>query len=138
MSSFYDELASKLDADGVGVFDVETDRNIFAGVLPATPDKAVAILGLPGANLTAQRDIKDLNFPRFQVVTRDKDFEVAADLLVKVRNSLHGLIGVNLTSWHIMRCHAEQEGGPIGEDDDGRYEFSINFTAEYYSIPEAP
>jgi len=138
MSSFYDELASKLDADGVGVFDVATNRNIFAGVLPATPDKAVAILGLPGANLTAARDVADLNFPRFQVVTRDKDFEVAADLLVKVRTSLHGLIGVDLTSWHIMRCHAEQDGSPIGKDGEGRFEFSINFTAEYYAIPEAP
>ncbi len=139
MSSFYDELATKLDSDGVGTFTDDAGRDIYAGVFPAAPDDCLAILGLPGANVTAQRDVPGLNFPRFQVVVRNKDFELGAAKLDAVRTSLHGIIGQDLTNWHIMRCHVEQEGGPIGEDDQGRYEFSINFTAEYYAItPVAP
>lgn len=136
MSSFHDELASKLAGDVEALeFDNEDGRNVFVGELPATPDTCVAIFGLPGENIMDQRDIPELTFPRFQLITRSADYEEAAALLFEARKSLHGLIGYNLPSWHIMRNHAEQEGGPLGQDAQGRFEFSINFTAEYYAKP---
>lgn len=136
MSSFYDEIASKLAGDVESlVYDQEDGRNVFTGELPASPTECVAIFGLPGTNIAEQRDIPALTFPRFQVITRSPDYEKAAELLLAVRTSLHGLIGYNLPSWHIMRCHAEQEGGPLGQDGGGNFEFSINFTAEYYAKP---
>lgn len=137
MSSFYDEIATKLDTDNADLISTnEAGRNVFTGVLPAEPNTCVAIFGLPGTNIMAQRDVAELQFPRFQIVTRSNDYEEAGDLLQQVRESLHGLIGYALPTWKILRCHAEQEGGPIGEDKEGRFEFSINFMAEHYKIPE--
>lgn len=136
MSSFLDEVASKMAAEVDGlVFDNENGRNVFVGELPAEPNTCVAFFGLPGDNLMAQRDIPELTFPRFQIITRSADYEEAATLLYGVRTSLHGLIDYHLPSWRIMRLHAEQEGGPLGQDAQGRFEFSINMIAEYHALP---
>lgn len=136
MTSFYDELASHLEnLDNTFIYASNTDRNVFTGVLPQSPDDCVAFFGLPGTNLTAQRDIPDLHFPRIQVLCRSVDYETGSDYLERVRAALHGIIAQDLTEWHIMRLHAEQEGGPIGQDDQGRFEFSITFMGEYYKIP---
>jgi hypothetical protein len=135
MSSFYDEIATKLDTDVAAlIFTAETGRNVFLGVLPADPDTCVALFGLPGTNIMDQRDVPGLQFPRFQFITRSADYEEAATLLQSIRSSLHGLIGYNTSHYRIMRCHAEQEGGPLGQDDQGRFEFSINFMAEYHVL----
>lgn len=138
MSSFLDEIASKIAADVAGLeFDNAAGRNVFVGVIPASPDKAVAIMGLPGTNIQDHRDIAELHFPRFQIITRSDDYEEAATLFEDVRTSLHGLIAHDLPTWHIMRCHVEQEGGPLGQDGEGRFEFSTNYISEYYKIPES-
>ncbi len=137
--SFFEELASYLeDQDATFVFDTEAGRNTFVGVLPPEPDTCISFVGLPGTNIMAQRDVKGLHFPRYQIITRSKDFEEAAELFEKARAVLHGVIAKNIGEYRLMRSHAEQEGGPIGEDDQGRFEYSCNFIAEYYKIPETP
>jgi len=139
MSSFYDELATKLDTDVAAfIFTADSGRNVFLGELPATPNACVAFFGLPGTNIMAQRDVAGLQFPRFQIITRSPDFEEAATFMQSVRDSLHGLIGLTTSHYRILRCHAEQEGGPLGQDDQGRFEFSINFMAEYHVLPVTP
>jgi len=136
MSSFLDEIASKMSAEVTELeFDNEAGRNVFVGELPADPDTCVAFFGLPGDQLTAARDIPELTFPRYQALIRSEDYETGAALLVAVRTSLHGMIDYNLPSWRVLRNHAEQEGGPLGQDSQGRFEFSINFAAEYHAIP---
>lgn len=133
MSAFLDEVAEILETAGVGVWASNTGRNIFVGQLPPSPDNCTALLGLPGPNIGVQRDVSALNFPRFQALVRNTDYTLGDAKLRDVRNALHGLLGARLTDWYILRCHADQEGGPIGQDEEGRYEFSINFTAEMYS-----
>lgn len=136
MSSFLDEMASKMAGEVAELeFDNETGRNVFVGELPAEPDTCVAFFGLPGDQLTASRDIPALTFPRYQVITRSADYEEAAALLTAVRTSLHGMIDYHLPSWRVMRNHAEQEGGPLGQDAQGRFEFSINFVSEFHALP---
>jgi len=136
MSSFLDEMASKMAGEVAELeFDNETGRNVFVGELPAEPDTCVAFFGLPGDQLQAGRDIPALTFPRYQIITRSADYEEAAALLTAVRTSLHGMIDYRLPSWRVMRNHAEQEGGPLGQDAQGRFEFSINFVAEFHALP---
>jgi hypothetical protein len=136
MSSFLDEMASKMAAEVETLkFDNDAGRNVFVGELPATPDTCVAFFGLPGDQLTAVRDIPALTFPRYQVLVRSEDYETGADLLTAVRTSLHGMIDYRLPHWRVMRNHAEQEGSPIGEDGQGRFEFTINFVSEYHELP---
>ncbi len=134
MTSFFDELLSYLDTQASSiVFDNATGRNTFLGELPASPDTCVALLGLVGTTVNAARDVPGLQFPRFQIITRSKDFETASTLLQDVRSALHGLIGHDLTDYRVLRCHAEQDGGPLGQDEQGRYEFGINMIAEYHA-----
>lgn len=128
---FLNELADYLEDQSVGtVATVSNSGNIFIGKLPASPNNCIALLGLPGTILADSRDVASLNFPRFQVLIRNEDYSDGAQKLIAVRTALHGLLGYYLPHWRIMRCHAEQEGGPIGSDDQDRFEFTINFIAE--------
>jgi len=137
MSSFLDELCAYLeDQDASFVFNTDAGRNTFAGTYPDSPANLTALIGTTGSNIQAQRDVKELTFPRFQLVVRDEDYETAATKFEAARGILHGIIGVTLTTKTLLRCHAEQEGGPIGQDKEGRYEFVGNFNAEYYITPE--
>lgn len=134
MSSFLDNVGQYLDAQNASLtFNNAAGRNVFTGELPADPDDCVVLLGLPGSTITDSRDVKELEFPRFQVVTRAVDYEDAATLLSTVRSTLHGLIGTSFEDYRVLRLHAEQDGGPLGQDDKGRFEFSINFIAEYHA-----
>lgn len=134
MASFFDELATYLDTQQASlIFTADSGRNVFLNELPADPEACVAFFGQAGTTLGAQRDIPGLQFPRFQVVSRSEDYEEAATLMAAVRDTLHGIIGLSLTSYRLMRCHAEQEATPLGQDAQGRHEFACNFIAEYHA-----
>ena len=141
MSSFLDELCAYMeDQDASFIFNdqtVDDPINTFAGTYPDEPANLTALIGTTGSNIQAQRDVKELTFPRFQLVVRDLDYETAASRFETARGILHGLINVTLDTKTLMRCHAEQEGGPIGQDAESRYEFVGNFNAEYYITPES-
>lgn len=133
---FLDCLANELVRQSAA-----TSGKIFVGKQEATPDDQIAIFGATGTVVQQQRDVPGLQFPRFQVVTRAPAYNDAADASQAVRDVLHGMVGVILphgvntaTSPYIrvMRCHVEYDGGPLGEDDQGRSEFSTNYIAEYH------
>lgn len=129
MGDFYNEIGDYLaNATAPDLGTVATD--IFIAELPATPNDCIAVFGLPGQIMGDQREVASLQFPRFQVIVRNENYEAGSAKLQDVRTKLHGLYGVDVGSYRVLRCHAEQEGGPIGSDDQNRYEFSINFVAE--------
>lgn len=129
MADFLNEIADYMaNATSPDIGTVATD--IFIGELPGTPDNCVAIFGQPGSVIGDQREVASLQFPRFQVIIRNKDYDLGSAKLQDVRTKLHGKYGLMLPSWRVLRLHAEQEGGPIGSDDQNRFEFSINFVAE--------
>lgn len=126
MANFWDDIADYLETEGVGT--VGTD--IFVGKVPAEPANLIAIV--PGNGGTAQPNmyIADFIYPRFQIFIRNEDFSAGADKLAEVRAALHCKIGLALNNHRALRIHAQQEGGPIGDDGQGRTEFSINFMAQ--------
>jgi hypothetical protein len=130
MADFLDEVAQYLDDSGVGEYSSDSGRNIFVNAQPPTPANCISIFGAPGANIGDQRNVASLQFPRFQALIRNVDDAAAATLMQSVRTALHAKYGVALPNWRILRCHADQEGGPIGKDGQGRFEYSINFSAE--------
>lgn len=134
MASFFDELATYLDTEQASlIFTADSGRNVFLNELPPDPDSCVAFFGQVGTTLGAQRDVPGLQFPRFQVIARAKNYETAATLMEAVRSTLHGIIGHSLSSYRILRCHAEQDASPLGQDAQGRHEFGCNFIAEYHA-----
>lgn len=127
---FLSQLADYLAANGMGETNLNNgDVNIFAGIYPATPDNAIAILGLVGSTLP-NINIPDFEYPRFQIIVRNTDYETGSQVLRDVRRLLHDKLAVTLTNFYCLYIQAQQDGYPIGEDDTGRYEFSINFTAQ--------
>lgn len=124
MAGFLENIAEYLEDQGVGT--AATD--IFAYVQPPDPDNCVAIIGATGD--PANMYVKELEFPRFQVLIRNAEFADGEAKMAAVRAALHGHIGLTLTDYRVLRLHAQNEGGPIGIDDKGRYEFSINFHGE--------
>lgn len=126
MANFYSELADYMEGEDA------TLDSIVTGFLPGDFDNCIAIIGIAGTTLFDQRDVPALKFPRFQVLVRNTDFDEAENQMNKVRAVLHGLIGVSLPSFRIMRLHVEQEGGALGQDEQGRFEFGINFTGEIH------
>lgn len=121
-----------------------TSGQIFVGKQPATPDECITILGQTGSVVQQQRDVPELQFPRFQVICRAANYNDAADLAQGVRDVLHGMISRLLPynvdidddpAIRVLRCHVEYEGGPLGEDGQGRFEFATNYLAEYHHVP---
>lgn len=138
MDDFLDVLAGELQRLGIGTEGVD----LFTNKMPKVANQ-ITLLGLPGTNLTAARDVAGLQFPRFQAFIRNEDYDTGSTNLQAVRTALHNKIGINLpygvntatTPYvRLKRCHVEQEGGPIGEDELGRAEFSINFIAEFHYV----
>lgn len=131
MADFLDEVAQYLDDQGVGNFDTASGRNIFVGDIPAGPDTLISLIGVTGSTPPIpSRQVPSLEFPRFQAFIRGVDYATASTKLQLVRTTLHAKYGVILPNWRVLSCHADQEGGPIGKDEIGRFEFTINFTCE--------
>lgn len=128
MAEFVDDVAEYLADNGIGNT-TGASVNIFVGKYPDTPDDLVYIRGIDGGFLP-NPNIKELVFPRFQVIIRNTDYATGGTKLKNIRDLLHVLIGQAFDNFYVLRCHAYQEGGPVGQDEKSRYEFSINFHAE--------
>lgn len=126
---FLDQIAEYIAANGFGETNVNNGTvNIFAGIYPATPDNAIAVIGNTGG--TPHLDIPDFQYPRFQVVVRNTDYYTAAQVIRDIRTLLHDKLAVTLTNFYVLWIRAEQEGQSIGQDEEGRFEFTINFGAQ--------
>lgn len=127
---FLSQLADHLAINGMGEINPSNGTvNIFCGIYPAEPDNCIALLGLIGSTLP-NIYIPDFEYPRFQIVVRNEDYQTAAQVMRDVRILLHDKLAVTLENYYCLYIQAEQDGYPIGQDDKGRYEFSINFTAQ--------
>lgn len=140
---FLDEMARYLDSLDIGT----AGTDLFVNNLPDDVNNCVGLFGLTGPTIQQSRDVPGLQFPRFQAFIRNSDYNDGADKFQAVRTALHGKIGlilpvgVNVATTpyiRVMRCHADQEGGPIGKDPRGRFEWSVNFTAEYHHYDPTP
>lgn len=123
------ELAKYLDAKGIVNFDESgATGDTFIELLPATPDNAIAIL----SSQPAESDVK-LGFdrPGIQIIVRGgQDPRPPKSKAYEIYDALHGFTSGRFVEngvW-VVNCYAAQSG-PIrlGQDDNGRHEFSLNF-----------
>ncbi len=127
---FLSQLADYIAAGGMGETNANNGTvNIFCGIYPDDPDNMIALLGQIGSTLP-NINIPDFEYPRFQIVVRNTDYETGAQVLRDCRRLLHDKLAVTLTNFYCLYIQAQQDGYPIGQDEKGRYEFSINFTAQ--------
>lgn len=130
-ADFLSQIADYLEAQGLGYATAQPGHtvDIFVGKQPGTPDACITLIGEPGIR-TPDVSIPELMFPRFQVLVRDTDFVAGSTKLRDARTALHDQIALSLQNFFCYYISADQEGFPIGEDDQGRPEFSIHFSSE--------
>ena len=128
---FLAQLADYLDNEGIGNSGVTSasNVNIFVGHYPNDPDNCIALLGLIGQT-KPDVYIAGFEYPRFQVIVRNTNYNTGAGKLRAIRNALHDKLNVTTSNFIALYIQAEQDGFPLGEDGSGRFEFSINFSAQ--------
>ena len=101
---------------------------VFIGDLPAEPDN-VCVLYLTGGFVP----LREIGFqpayatlPTFQVRVRNKTYEAAFAYLALVRQRLDGYTG-NMGGPTIWGIFSQGDVLPLGKDDRGRSEFTLNF-----------
>jgi hypothetical protein len=128
---FLSQIADYLEQQGLGYATAQTDHavDIFVGKQPGDPHNCITLIGEPGI-ITPDVSIPDLMFPRFQLLVRNENFNDGSAKLRDCRTALHDKIALSLQNFFCYYILADQEGFPIGEDAQGRSEFSIHFRCE--------
>lgn len=126
------EVMRYLDSRGVVTYDASgISGNVFFGLLPTSPDIAVAILPSGGRSSSIKHSYDN---PTFQVLVRGtRDPRTGYEKALEVYDALHGFSGgpfVDGGYW-VVKCQGVQsEPVHIGQDENGRHRYSLNFWAE--------
>lgn len=131
--SFQAEIATYIGAN-VSALDFQpttTGGNVFVASMPPNPDVAAYVLGTGGVESSTKHGYDRRTF---QVMVRGtQNPTVGEDLAQEVYDALHGLKNVRLTPGGtlVVLC-AGIQAGPVslGEDENGRHRYSLNFWAE--------
>ncbi len=126
MTSIVVSAKDLLVAAGVGVVASGTDWQIFAGAMGKTPDRAISIRQTPGADPNPKWL---LDFPSMQIRIRGKEEEYldAKDKAQEVKDALLGLPSQDVNGDRWVSVTGIGDLIDMGRDDNGRYEFSMNF-----------
>ena len=126
-----EQLAVLLDS--LGIVDYQptaSGGDCFVDRIPDQPDRLIAIFNTAGP----PGDIKDAySSPGAQLRCRaaGTDRRTAKTLADSVWSALHGLGDTTLPdgTW-LVSCQADSTPAPIGLDDSGRHEFTVNVVCE--------
>lgn len=127
-----EQLALYLQSKGLGTFDpTGVTGDMFIGLLPETPDGALAIFPTGGF----QADSKlGYSMPTLQIVVRGTmDPRPAQQRAQAVYDALHGVRNRSFTdggTWVVSCLGMQSAPTHIGRDDNGRHEYSLNFRLE--------
>ena len=127
------EIAKYLDEQDIVSFDeTGTSGDCFIEVLPTEPDNVVSIY----MNSGTQADSKlPYDNPSLQIIIRGKyDPRVPFNKAQDIYNELHGFSSDTLIDggYWIIGIMGEQSGPVrLGQDDNGRQEFEVNFEIMY-------
>jgi hypothetical protein len=120
MANILDDLASKLQTAGKGT----VGTNIFKGEMPDTPDNCVALYETGGY---PPEIVATIDYPTFQVRTRNTDYSTGRAKAQEISDVLHGLTETTLGTTHYLLIRAMQAPASIGRDEKKRWEFTQNY-----------
>lgn len=130
---FAKALAEYLHAEDILEFDAEgVSGNTFIDHLPAEPDVAIRITEVPGN----EGDFKfAYDRPSVQVWIRgDGDPRTAQAKAQEIYVALHGLAATEVGDYEVLWMLAVGTPGSVGSDENGRYEYVVNFNAEVKAL----
>lgn len=114
------DIASHLQANGLG----QLGQDLFVSFQPSEPDDCITIYDTGGYAPDIDVPLRD---PTCQVLVRSADYPVAMERAQAVFNLLHAKANYALGGAWIYLSKAEHEPTPIGPDENGRPEITLNF-----------
>jgi hypothetical protein len=122
------EIAEYLDALGIGRFDESgATGDIFITAVPPQPDEATIITQTGGLSA---RGYDHYDNPSVQVRVRGtRDPRVAEARAQAIYDALHGMRNTRLVDGgaFVVSCLAVSAPASIGQDENRRHEYTINF-----------
>lgn len=122
------EIAQYLAAQGLGTFSLNDNTgNIFIENLPPSPDSCIMIRSTGGYG-TEGKDKYDS--PTIQIIKRDSSLQTAYDASKSIYNKLHGFHHKTFVVngiWVLNCLGIQSEPAYLGQDENSRHEYSINF-----------
>ncbi|SET94702.1 hypothetical protein SAMN05421676_11210 [Salinibacillus kushneri] len=124
------EIAVYLDNLGILTFD-ETglSGNTFINTIPSQTDEVIGIYLKGGSEPDIWNDYRS---PGMQFIVRGtEDPRWANQKSEEIYETLNGLSSIQLGVFYLVSCFGEQSSAVhIGQDSNGRHEYSINFQLE--------
>lgn len=129
---FTEQMARFLGDNGIGIFDPDgTTGNIFTNRVPSTPDHVICVIPQGGPENDPHFNY---SYRSIQIWVRSGiDYQEAERKAGDIIQLLRGFNSQPLTTGGnvVFDVIAEQDGpNNVGQDDDGRFEFSQNFRIE--------
>ncbi|HEY8985674.1 MAG TPA: minor capsid protein [Streptomyces sp.] len=126
-SSLLDGIGALLDAAGIGTFDpdhvfVEGETGIFRGVMPDTPERAIAMTAYPVEDTDLTDAITGVQFR----MRAGRDPDAIDDLADALFDALHNRQHYQVGGIHISLSWRQSQAW-IGQDAHGRMELTSNF-----------
>lgn len=132
---FVEQIAKYLTAQNIVDYDPDsTDTDTFIVHVPSEGDDVIILTPFPGDEPDSKLGY---DAPRFQVRARaGADPTVASDRIAEIYAALNGLGKTTLDDGTVLiSCQAMQSGpGYIGQDGNGRHEFTCDFEAEVRAV----
>jgi len=132
MATMPTQIASYLAAQpSLSLVNVDANRNIFEGMMPDTPNRAVALAEGPGMRF--DRVMKGggsgiaCENPMLQVKVRDMSRDLAHTLCRNIFGFLDNFVGTisGVRYLHIIASHPPTF---LGQDEKKRFTYVVNFT----------
>jgi hypothetical protein len=115
-----DDLATYLQTSLVGT----KGTTIFEGSMPDSPDSCICLYETGGF----KPEIKSrIDYPTFQVITRNTSYSTGRAKAISVQTALHGLTETTIGSSRFLLIQAMQSPACLGQDERNRWEWSQNF-----------
>ena len=127
MARVVDGIKDLLVTAGVGTFAATTGWGLFIGIMPDTPDTALAINQTGGQSRSPRWRI---NYPSVQVMVRGRadDYRGAYDKAEEVMDNLVGIPSQDLNGDRWVAINAIGDVNWLGRDEKDRPMFSVNLS----------
>lgn len=114
-----EQIGSYLQSQSLGTPGVD----LFYGSMPDSPDLIICLYETTGYQPTMSFDDDNVEYPGLQIICRGTDYMETKDRINAIYKRLHGNINVN----GFMNFIAQQSPFSLGQDEQRRWEFSVNF-----------
>lgn len=118
--SFISDITDYIEAAGLGT----AGTDLFESRMPVSPNNTMAVINTGGEQPSQYIETQNNTI---QVLIRNQDYNSGEIKMNQIIDLLHQLYNTQLTNYYLYYCLLSSEGGHLGQDEEGREMFSVNF-----------